>query len=98
MLSASPQSASPQSASPQSASSQSLGRPDASAVPAAPANPAINDNSPSFFSRLCQWFEHAGAVNALHRLDDRTLADIGLKRTEIDSFVRRWSQRDDNAA
>ena len=42
--------------------------------------------------------EYSSAVSSLNRLDDRTLADIGLKREEINDFVKSWSIKDDDAA
>ena len=59
---------------------------------------AANDNQPNFLSRLKTWLEYSSAVSSLNRLDDRTLADIGLKREEINDFVKSWSIKDDNAA
>ena len=59
---------------------------------------AANDNQPTFLSRLIAWLEYSSAVSSLNRLDDRTLADIGLKRGEINDFVKSWSIKDDDAA
>jgi uncharacterized protein YjiS (DUF1127 family) len=59
---------------------------------------ATNDNKPSFLSRLKAWLEYSSAVSSLQRLDDKTLADIGLKRNEIDDFVKSWSIKNDDAA
>ena len=59
---------------------------------------AANDNQPTFLSRLRAWLEYSSAVSSLNRLDDRTLADIGLKREEINDFVKSWSIKDDDAA
>lgn len=59
---------------------------------------AINDNKPSFLSRLKAWLEYSSAVSSLQRLDDKTLADIGLKRNEIHDFVKSWSIKNDDAA
>jgi uncharacterized protein YjiS (DUF1127 family) len=58
---------------------------------------AVNDNTPTFLGKLRKWIEHSGAVNALNRLDDRTLADIGLNRADINDFVRSWSKDSDAA-
>ena len=62
------------------------------------AKDAANDNQPTFFGRLKAWLEYSSAVSSLNRLDDRTLADIGLKREEINDFVKSWSIKDDAAA
>ena len=59
---------------------------------------AANDNQPTFLGRLKAWSEYSSAVSSLNRLDDRTLADIGLKREEINDFVKSWSTKDDDAA
>ena len=59
---------------------------------------AGNDNQPNFLGRLKAWLEYSSAVSSLNRLDDRTLADIGLKREEINDFVKSWSIKDDDAA
>ena len=59
---------------------------------------AANDNQPTFLSRLRAWLEYSSAVSSLNRLDDRTLADIGLKREEINDFVKSWSIKNDDAA
>ncbi|MGB1625584.1 MAG: DUF1127 domain-containing protein [Candidatus Puniceispirillaceae bacterium] len=40
----------------------------------------------------------SGGVSALNRLDDRTLADIGLTRGEIADYVRDWSNNKNDAA
>jgi uncharacterized protein YjiS (DUF1127 family) len=37
---------------------------------------------------LWRWRERRRTALILHRLDDRVLRDIGLLRTQIDSFVR----------
>ena len=59
---------------------------------------AANDNQPAFLDRLKTWLEYSSAVSSLNRLDDRTLADIGLKREEINDFVESWSIKGDDAA
>ncbi|MDC1136087.1 DUF1127 domain-containing protein, partial [Alphaproteobacteria bacterium] len=59
---------------------------------------AINDNTPTIFGRLRKWIEYSGGVSALNRLDDRTLLDIGLTRSEISDYVREWSNKSDDAA
>lgn len=59
---------------------------------------AANDNTPTFLGRLRAWLEYSSAVSSLNRLDDRTLADIGLKRDEITDFVKSWSVKNDDAA
>ena len=59
---------------------------------------AANDNTPTFLGRLKAWLEYSSAVSSLNRLDDRTLADIGLKRDDISDFVRSWSVKNDDAA
>ena len=62
------------------------------------AKHASNDNLPTFLGRLKAWLENSNAVSSLNRLDDRTLADIGLKREEINDFVKSWSIKNDDAA
>ena len=62
------------------------------------AKKAINDNTPTIFGRLRKWIEYSGGVSALNRLDDRTLSDIGLTRSEISDYVREWSNKSDDAA
>ena len=62
------------------------------------AKKAINDNTPTIFGRLRKWIEYSGGVSALNRLDDRTLLDIGLTRSEISDYVREWSNKSDDAA
>ena len=47
---------------------------------------------------LKAWLEYSSAVSSLNRLDDRTLADIGVKREEINDFVKSWSIKDNDAA
>ena len=64
----------------------------------AKAKKAVNDNTPTIFGRFCKWLEFSGGVSALNRLDDRTLADIGLTRSEISDYVRDWSTKNNNAA
>ena len=59
---------------------------------------AANDNRPNFLDRLKAWLEYSSAVSSLNRLDDRTLADIGMKRKQINDFVKSWSIEDDDAA
>ena len=58
---------------------------------------ALNDNTPTIFGRFRKWLEFSGGVSALNRLDDRTLADIGLTRSEISDYVRDWSNKNDAA-
>ena len=64
----------------------------------AKAKKAVNDNTPTIFGRFRQWLEFSGGVSALNRLDDKTLADIGLTRSEISDYVRDWSNNNNNAA
>ena len=59
----------------------------------AKAKKAVNDNTPTIFGRFRKWLEFSGGVSALNRLDDRTLADIGLTRSEISDYVRDWSAK-----
>ncbi len=59
---------------------------------------AINDNTQTIFGRFRKWIEISGGVSALNRLDDRTLADIGLTRGEIADYVRDWSNNKNDAA
>ena len=56
----------------------------------AKAKKAVNDNTPTIFGRFRKWIEYSGGVAALNRLDDRTLSDIGLTRSEISDYVRQW--------
>ena len=64
----------------------------------AKAKKALNDNTPTIFGRFRKWLEFSGGVSALNRLDDRTLADIGLTRSEISDYVRDWSTKNNYAA
>ena len=64
----------------------------------AKAKKALNDNTTTIFGRFSKWLEFSGGVSALNRLDDRTLADIGLTRSEISDYVRDWSTKNNNAA
>ena len=64
----------------------------------AKAKKAVNDNTPTIFGRFRKWLEFSGGVSALNRLDDKTLADIGLTRGEISDYVRDWSNNNNNAA
>jgi len=64
----------------------------------AKAKKAVNDNTPTIFGRFRKWIEYSGGVAALNRLDDRTLSDIGLTRSEISDYVRQWSNKSDDAA
>ena len=42
----------------------------------------------NIFRAFRQWRRRNETINALHSLDDRTLADIGLVRGNIDLVVR----------
>ena len=42
----------------------------------------------NIFRTIRQWRRRTETVNALRRLDDRTLADIGLVRGNIDEIAR----------
>jgi uncharacterized protein YjiS (DUF1127 family) len=42
---------------------------------------------------LQAWYRQRTAAALLHALDDRTLSDIGLHRSEIDSAVRLCAKR-----
>ena len=64
----------------------------------AKAKKAVNDNTPTIFGRFRKWIEYSGGVAALNRLDDRTLSDIVLTRSEISDYVREWSNKNDDAA
>ena len=59
---------------------------------------AANDNQATFLGRLKAWLEYSSAVSSLKRLNDKTLADIGLKREDINDFVKSWSVKNDDAA
>ncbi len=43
----------------------------------------------NIFQSINKWRRRNETVNALRRLDDRTLADIGIVRSNIDTVVRR---------
>ena len=59
---------------------------------------SVNDNTPTIFGRFRKWIEISGGISALNRLDDRTLADIGLTRDKISDYVRNWSNNNNDAA
>ncbi len=42
----------------------------------------------NIFRTIRQWRRRSATVNALSRLDDRTLADIGIVRGNIDAIAR----------
>lgn len=42
----------------------------------------------NIFQSIRRWHRRTETVNALRRLDDRTLADIGLVRGNIDAVAR----------
>ncbi len=42
----------------------------------------------NIFETIRQWRRRSETADALHRLDDRTLADIGLIRGNIELVVR----------
>ena len=59
-----------------------------------------NDNTPSLFHRLTNWVQTSSARSALSRLDDHSLGQIGITRSEINDYVRSWSDKSeqDNVA
>ncbi len=59
-----------------------------------------NDNTPSLFYRLTNWVQTSSARSALSRLDDHSLGQIGITRSEINDYVRSWSDKSeqDNVA
>ena len=56
---------------------------------------ASNDNTPGLFDRLTNWFQTSSARSALSRLDDHSLGQIGITRSEINEFVRSWTDKSD---
>ena len=42
----------------------------------------------NFIKTVRNWRPRSVAINALNRMDDRMLADIGVTRADIPSFVR----------
>ena len=61
---------------------------------------ASNDNTPGLFNRLTNWVQTSTARSALSRLDDHSLGQIGITRSEINEFVRSWTDtsEQDNVA
>ena len=61
---------------------------------------ASNDNTPGLFARLTNWVQTSSARSALSRLDDHSLGQIGITRSEINEFVRSWTDKSeqDNVA
>ncbi len=59
-----------------------------------------NDNTPGLFNRLTNWVQTSSARSALSRLDDHSLGQIGITRSEINDYVRSWSDKSeqDNVA
>lgn len=51
-----------------------------------------------FFRRLGRARARRAARRDLHRLDDRLLKDIGLRRDQVDEFVDTMFRRGDNVA
>ena len=43
----------------------------------------------NIFQSIRQWHRRNETINALQRLDDRTLADIGIVRGNIDIVTRK---------
>ena len=59
-----------------------------------------NDNTHGLFNRLTNWVQTSSARSALSRLDDHSLGQIGITRSEINDYVRSWSDKSeqDNVA
>ena len=59
-----------------------------------------NDNTPGLLNRLTNWVQTSSARSALSRLDDHSLGQIGITRSEINDYVRSWSDKSeqDNVA
>ena len=45
-----------------------------------------------YFNYLKTWRKHRKVIKELNALDDKTLADIGINRCDIDSLI--WLQED----
>jgi len=59
---------------------------------------AANDNQSSVFTKVFNWLQYSSAVNALHRLDDKALEQMGVKRQNIHEFVKSWNDNKTNDA
>ncbi len=46
-----------------------------------------SDFAPGFMGRVKTYFARSRAARQLHQLDDRMLADIGVRRSEIQKMV-----------
>ncbi len=59
---------------------------------------AANDNQSSVFTKVFNWIQYSSAVNALNRLDDDALAQMGINRSNIHEFVKSWNDNKTNDA
>ena len=58
-------------------------------MPKAEAQKVRNRTMKNIFQSIRQWHRRNETINALQRLDDRTLADIGIVRGNIDMVARK---------
>lgn len=57
---------------------------------------AANDNNTGIFAKLANWITFARTCNALEALDDSTLRDLGIARSQIPTAVRTMMNDNQN--
>lgn len=51
-----------------------------------------------FFTSINNWIKVSGISRSLYQLDDRTLEDLGLTRSEIQNYAKKLVQQDGQSA